>query len=81
MKCAIGEEASACLDLSSDHRLKAGARTMVTMDDGVCGESVTTQEGFCRNTQRDLLNVYEVGDIRFTPSYPHEISIVFRAGV
>lgn len=45
------------------------------------GESVTRQEGVCQNTQRDLLSVYELGEIRFTPSYPLEICIVFRAGV
>lgn len=44
-------------------------------------ESGTRREGVCRNAQRDLLNVYELGEIRFTPSYPLEICIVFRAGV
>lgn len=71
--CSVGGEASAHLDLSSDHRLKAGGRTMT-------GESVTRREGVCRNTQRDLLNVYELMEIRVTPSYPLEICIVFRAG-
>lgn len=48
-------------------------------DDGrECNE---TEHTTCQNTQRDLLNVYELGEIRFTPSYPLEICIVFRAGV
>lgn len=48
---------------------------------GVRGQRVMRREGVCRNAQRDLINVYEFGEIRFTPSYPLEIYIVFNAGV
>lgn len=42
----------------------------------VHGESATTQL-FCWKTRRSL----QAREIRFTPSCPHKISVVFRAAV